>query len=157
MKSKLEEQIRAIAERVASSLGLEVVDVDFVGGGRQRWLRVFLDKPSGVMHQDCEAVSRQLSALLDAEAVVPDGISYTLEVSSPGLDRRLVKREDFERFVGRNVRLQIRVRPGEARRRYSGVLEGWVDERIRLRLAESGEIKEFAREDVERANLVPVW
>ncbi|MGH9541824.1 MAG: ribosome maturation factor RimP [Terriglobales bacterium] len=151
--SALQERIQGIAERIAGSEGIEVVDVEWLGGGRQRLLRVFLDKPAGITHGDCEGVSRQLSAMLDAEAVIPDEISYTLEVSSPGWERRLVKRQDFERFAGRRVRLQVRPRPGEARRRYSGVLEGWVADRIRVRLPENGEMREFAAEEVERATL----
>lgn len=156
VKSQLEDRIRLIAERVVADMGGEVVDVDFLGAGQQRLLRVFLDKPAGITHQDCEMVSRQLSAILDAEDVIPGSGRYTLEVSSPGLDRRLVKREDFLRFAGRKVRLQMRPRAGStARRRYSGVLLGCAGERVRVCLAESGEEVEFAREEIERANLVP--
>lgn len=155
--SAVRERIRGLAEQIAAAAGMDVVDVDFVGSGRQRLLRVFLDKPAGITHGDCESVSRQLSAVLDAEEVIPEGISYVLEVSSPGLERRLVKREDFQRFAGQRVRLQLRSAPGRPRRRVTGVLEGWFDDRVRIRQPESGEVWDFAPDEVERANLAPSW
>src|SRR5512142_3138695 len=97
------DQIRRIVERVAADQRLEVVDVEFRGGGKARMLRIFIDKPEGVTHADCEAVSREVSTILDVEDAVPGG-SYTLEVSSPGLDRKLSKPADFERFVGSLVK-----------------------------------------------------
>ena len=92
------DRVREIAERVASSSGLEVVDVEFRGGGKSRMLRVYLDKPAagavalaGVTHEDCANFSREFSTVLDVEELVP-GTEYTLEVSSPGLDRQLTSR-----------------------------------------------------------------
>jgi ribosome maturation factor RimP len=136
MSAKLEE-IRAAAERVASSFGLDVVDVELAGPAKGRTLRVFLEKNaegreqlkrqiaeggkglperllegrlsvdqlSGVTHEDCEAFSRDFGVLLDVEDLVPGG-EYTLEASSPGLDRKLSKPEDFTRFAGCLVRVQ---------------------------------------------------
>jgi ribosome maturation factor RimP len=99
------ERVREIADRVAASRGLEVVEVEFLGGGKARMLRVFLDKPAagsdplaGVTHEDCANFSREFGTILDVEDVMPG--SYTLEVSSPGLDRRLIKPSDFSRFAG---------------------------------------------------------
>ena len=90
------ERVREIADRVAASSGLEVVEVEFLGGGKARMLRVFLDKPAagvdplaGVTHEDCANFSREFGTILDVEDVMPG--SYTLEVSSPGLDRKLIK------------------------------------------------------------------
>src|ERR1700723_1154770 len=104
------DRIREAADRVARSLGLEIFDVEWkVGKGRL--LRVYIDRPPdaanpgilgngpGVTHKDCERVSEQLSVILDVEDLVP-GPSYTLEISSPGLDRKLMKPADYERFVG---------------------------------------------------------
>src|SRR5215467_11071875 len=97
------DRVRGIAERVAASRSLEVVDVEFRGGGKARMLRVFLDKPAagtdplaGVTHEDCANFSREFGTILDVEDAVPGG-SYTLEVSSPGLDRKLTRAADFER------------------------------------------------------------
>ncbi|HYY70436.1 MAG TPA: ribosome maturation factor RimP, partial [Terriglobales bacterium] len=99
------ENLRELAQRVTASGGFELVDVEFRGsGGKARMLRVFIDKAGGVTHADCEAVSRELGTILDVEDAVPGG-SYTLEVSSPGLDRKLNRPEDFARFVGRRVKL----------------------------------------------------
>jgi ribosome maturation factor RimP len=91
------DRIRDAAERAAQLAGVEVVDVEWKVG-KQRFLRVFIDKPEGVSHRDCQAVSEQLGVLLDVEDLVP-GSHYVLEVSSPGLDRKLTKPGEFERFV----------------------------------------------------------
>ncbi len=97
------ERIREAAERVAQSLGIEVVDVEWKVG-KQRFLRVYIDKPEGISHKDCEAVSNQLSVILDVEDLVP-GQHYILEVSSPGLDRKLTRPAEFaalRRAAGEN-------------------------------------------------------
>lgn len=153
------EHIREIAERVAASQGLEVVEVELRGGGKARMLRVTIDKPAGVTHEDCGNVSRELGTILDVEDAVPGG-SYTLEVSSPGLDRKLLKASDYERFAGSRVKLMTR-EPVEGSRHFEGRLHGIQDGRIRLqRIAtrknrqEAGEM-EIALANVEKANLVP--
>jgi ribosome maturation factor RimP len=105
--------IREAAQRVAVSLGLDVFDVEWKIG-KQRLLRVFIDRlpgpqnPEGlgVSHIDCQHVSEQLSVILDVEELVP-GPAYTLEVSSPGLDRKLIKPADYERFVGRLAKIWL--------------------------------------------------
>src|SRR6202162_2817926 len=109
------ERVREIAERVAASSGLELVEIEILGGGKARMLRVFLDKASagpiaendplaGVTHEDCAIFSREFGTILDVEDVMPG--SYTLEVSSPGLDRKLIKAADFSRFTGRRLELK---------------------------------------------------
>jgi len=107
--------IRAIAERVAASCGLEVFDVQFRREAPGMVLRILIDRPGpaataeeSVSVEDCANVSRDLSAILDVEDVVPT--AYTLEVSSPGLDRPLRRADDFARFAGRRVRLVMRVK-----------------------------------------------
>src|SRR5262247_1416266 len=102
-----EDRVRGIADRVAASSGLEVVEIEFRGGGKSRMLRVFIDKPAGVTHEDCSAFSREFGTILDVEDAVPGG-TYVLEVSSPGLDRKLTRASDFERFVGSRVKLTTR-------------------------------------------------
>src|ERR1700758_5196292 len=124
------ERVRAIADRVAASSGLEVVDVEFLGGGKARMLRVFLDKAGAgndplaeVTHEDCANFSREFGTILDVEDAVP-GSSYTLEVSSPGLDRRLTRAADFERFAGSRVKLMTR-NPVNGNRHFEGRLESF--------------------------------
>src|SRR5246127_214336 len=126
------DRVREIAERVAASSGLEVVDVEFRGGGNARMLRVFLDKPAapggdplaGVTHGDCANFSREFGTILDVEDAVPG--SYTLEVSSPGLDRKLTRAADFERFVGSRMKVMTR-QPVNNNRYFEGRLESFRD------------------------------
>jgi ribosome maturation factor RimP len=125
------EKIRAAAERVASSEGLEVVEVEWKVG-RQRFLRVTIDKPEGVGHLDCERVSNQLSVILDVEELVPGG-SYVLEVSSPGLDRKLLKESDYERFAGRKAKIWL-TEPVENSNFWEGRLGGIVEGTVKLEL-----------------------
>lgn len=98
-------RIRRAAERVAAPAGIEVVDVEWKVG-RQRLLRVYIDKPGGISHGDCQLVSEQLGVILDVEDLVP-GPGYILEVSSLGLDRKLRTPADYQRFAGRRVRLTL--------------------------------------------------
>jgi ribosome maturation factor RimP len=167
------DRVREIAERVAASSGLEVVDIEFRGSGKARMLRVFLDKPgavgndplAGVTHGDCANFSREFGTILDVEDAVPD--SYTLEVSSPGLDRKLTKVADFERFTGSRMKVMTRS-PVNNNRHFEGRLESFRDGVLALDVsvasnkskkkmgtthqAQKIEI-EFA--NVEKANLVP--
>jgi ribosome maturation factor RimP len=157
------EQVRAIAERVAASSGLEVVEVELHGGGKTRMLRVFLDKPTGVTHEDCAQFSREFGTILDVEDVIPGG-SYVLEVSSPGLDRKLVKAADYERFAGSKVKLMTR-EPVNGNRYFEGRLESFREGRLTLDLSEarrkqrpaagSPQKLEIELANVEKANLVP--
>ncbi len=102
-KTAVVDKIQAIAERVAASEGLEIVDVQLLGGGAHRMLRLYIDKPEGVSHADCELVSQQVGTILDVEDIIPGG-RYTLEVSSPGVERKLSRPRDFERFTGQRSR-----------------------------------------------------
>src|SRR6476660_3440629 len=124
------DKVRAIAERVAASSGLETVEVELRGGGKARMLRIVIDKPSGVTHEDCANLSRELGTILDVEDAVPGG-SYTLEVSSPGLDRKLLKAADYERFAGSRVKLMTR-QPVNGNRHFEGKLESFRDGRLTL-------------------------
>src|SRR5580704_9683465 len=126
------DQVRAIAERVAASSGLEVVEVELRGGGKARMLRIVIDKPAGITHEDCANLSREVGTILDVEDVVP-GNSYTLEVSSPGLDRKLSRPADFERFTGSRVKLTIR-NPVHGNRHFEGRLESFHQGRLLLDL-----------------------
>jgi ribosome maturation factor RimP len=162
------EKVQAITERVASSLGLEVVEVELRGGGKARMLRIFIDKPQGVTHEDCASLSREVSTILDVEDAVGSG-SYVLEVSSPGLDRKLFRAADFERFQGSRVKLTTRM-PVNGNRHFEGRLEHFESGKLTLDLAEArrkfrpkqnaGEAPaphklEIELANVEKANLVP--
>ena len=102
--SDLPEDVERQIEKIVSSEGLELVHIDYHRQGRGFLLRVDIDKEGGVTLDDCEGVSRQVSALLDVEDVVP--AEYELQVSSPGLDRKLYKQSDYQRFLGRLVRVK---------------------------------------------------
>jgi ribosome maturation factor RimP len=157
------DQVRAIVERVASSQGLEVVEVELRGGGKARMLRIFIDKPNGVTHEDCANVSREVGTILDVEDAMPGG-PYTLEVSSPGLDRKLSRPADFERFRGSRVKLTTR-EPVDGNRHFEGRLEHFESGRLTLDLTEARkkfrpretatQTLEIDLANVEKANLVP--
>jgi ribosome maturation factor RimP len=150
-------KIREAAERVARSEGLEVFDVEWKVG-KQRLLRVYLDRlpgPAnpenlGVTHADCQRVSEQLSVILDVEDLVP-GPSYVLEMSSPGLDRKLVKPADYERFAGRLAKIWLE-EPVEKQKYLEGRLAGYADGTVKLQLKDR-EI-EVPYAGIRKANLV---
>ena len=157
-------KIHQIAERVARTHGCELVDAELKGGGKARTLRVTIDKPEGVTHEDCANVSRELSTVLDVEDAVPGG-SYTLEVSSPGLDRNLTRSEDFERFTGSRMKIMTR-EPVNGNRHFEGRLESFSGGKLTLEIisgkkkpkpghAHPGQKIEVDLANVERANLVP--
>jgi len=169
------DRVREIADRVAASRGLEVVEIEVLGGGKARMLRVFLDKPvavndpgngltHGVTHEDCANFSREFGTILDVEDVVSG--SYTLEVSSPGLDRRLIKAADFSRFAGSRLKLTTR-QPIDGNRHFEGRLESFHGGRLTLDLSvassksrkkmgdAAGQKIEIEFANVEKANLVP--
>ena len=114
-------------EPVVERLGYELTDLEMRLGGRDSVVRLFIDQPDGVGLADCEKVSRAVSALLDVEDPLPG--HYDLEVSSPGLDRKLTKVEHFQRFTGETVKVQMRF-PVEGRRRFRGTLVSSDDENI---------------------------
>ncbi len=150
------EHVREIAQRVAASQGLELWDLEFRGGGKSRLLRIYIDKPEGVTHEDCANVSREVGTILDVEDAVPG--SYTLEVSSPGLDRRLRNRADFDRFAGSLVKLQTRELV-ENQKHFEGRLTRFADGLLTVEIGGSKKhpprTVEIPLEQVEKANLVP--
>jgi ribosome maturation factor RimP len=158
------DKIREIAERVAQSSGLELVDFELHGSGKARMLRIYIDKPGGVTHEDCANFSREAGTIFDVEDAVPGG-SYMLEVSSPGLDRKLSTAQDFQRFTGNLVKLMTRD-PVNGNRHFEGRLKAFQDNRLQLELTprkkskkheavEPGTEIEIALPNVEKANLVP--
>jgi ribosome maturation factor RimP len=157
------EKINEIAERVAASYGIEVVEVELKGSGKGRFLRVFIDRPEGVSHEDCANVSRELSTILDVEDAVP-GAAYTLEVSSPGLDRKLLKPADWTRFQGSLVKVST-FDAINNNRHFEGRLTKFEDGKVTLDLTETHSKKKQKQQgtgeivielrNVEKANLVP--
>lgn len=151
-------KIREAAERVARSEGLEIFDVEWKIG-KQRFLRVYIDRvpdPSnpesnaGINHNDCQRVSDQLSVILDVEDLVP-GPGYVLEISSPGLDRKLVKAADYERFAGRLARIWVN-EPIENQKFLEGRLAGFAEGNVKLAVKDRELSVPFA--DIRKANLV---
>ena len=150
------ERIREAAERVAHSEGMEVVDVEWKVG-KQRFLRVYIDRPEGISHRDCELVSQQLSVILDVEDLVP-GPRYILEISSPGLDRKLTKPVDYERFVGRRAKVwtfePVELEPGAPLKAnfLEGRLAGYLDGMVQLEV--KGRLIALPFAGIRKANLV---
>jgi len=162
------DKVREIAERVAHSSGLAIWDIELKGSGANRILRIYLDKPEGVSHEDCAAFSREASAIFDVEDAVPGG-AYVLEVSSPGLDRRLFRPEHFARFTGSVIKFSTR-EPVNGNRHFEGRLVGFSDGQLVVDLdrveRSSGASRKRAKaqgegtvvvafSNVEKASLVP--
>jgi ribosome maturation factor RimP len=151
------DKIREAAERVARSEGLEVFDVEWKIG-KQRLLRVYIDRlpgpqnPEGlgISHSDCQRVSEQLSVILDVEDLVP-GPGYVLEVSSPGLDRKLMKPADYERFAGRLAQIWVN-EPVENQKYLEGRLGGYSEGTVKLNVKDREIAVPFA--GIRKANLV---
>ena len=154
MKIDIADRIREIAEQVAEAAGLELVDAQLVGAGRHRVVRLFIDKPDHVTHEDCQGISRAVSERLDAEDFI-GGDAYTLEVSSPGIERPLLKAKDYERFLGQLVKIQLR-QAIEKRKSFSGRLAAFDGERVTLQLA-AEETMVVALVDIDKANLKYEW
>lgn len=149
------EQMVALLEPVVEQLGYELADIELnLGGdnGNGGVLRLFIDQAAGIAVEDCEAVSRQVSALLDVEDPIPG--EYSLEVSSPGLNRRLVKPEHFERFAGSRVKVRL-LRLVDGRRRFNAELMGVEEANVILR--EGQQSFEVPLSEIETARLVPQY
>jgi ribosome maturation factor RimP len=154
MREAVASKIEEIAQRVAVSEGMEVVEVEVKGGGNHRFVRISIDKPAGVTHGDCELVSQQVGTILDVEDVVPGG-RYTLEVSSPGVERKLLKAQDYERFQGKKAKVTLRD-PVDGRRTWEGTLAGREEGALALEVA-PGQTIRFPFEQVLKANLKFEW
>ena len=131
------ERIEEIAGQVAIDHGVELVHAEVAGPENKPIVRVFIDKPNGVTHEDCSEVSHHLGTILDVEDFIHS--SYTLEVSSPGLERGLYKRADYERFVGSQAKLKIR-QPIAGQRNFRGTLAGVEGENLIFEDRTSGRV-----------------
>lgn len=152
-KTEIVDRLTGLAERAATGTSIEIVEVQLRGSGKARLLRVYIDKPGGVTHGDCELVSEGLGRLLDEEDAVP-GDSYTLEVSSPGPDRKLSTRRDFERVAGQKLKLTLR-EPVDGQLRFEGRLVEVSGEFITLE--SGGKPVEIPLDAIQKANVKFEW
>ena len=148
-QGSIEERVRGIAERVALDHGLELVHAEVAGPEGKPILRIFIDKPEGVTHEDCSEVSLHLGTILDVEDFIH--AAYTLEVSSPGLERGLYKREDYERFKGRPAKMKSRVAVN-GQRNFRGRILGLEGDKVVFEDKTSGRVT-IPLEAVVKANL----
>ena len=149
-RENLASRIQDFAEQLAASMGLEIVLVEIKGGSNRSIVRAYIDKPGGVTIEDCERFSKRLSVLLDVEDWIP--FSYTLEISSPGLNRPLVKEADFQRFAGKSARLRTR-NPIGGQRNFRGKILEALSGKVGIEVA-PGRRVDIAVEEIEKANLI---
>lgn len=148
----MQEELRALIEPVVEGLGFDLWGMEYLAHGRHASVRVYIDSQHGVDVDDCARVSRQISAMLDVED--PIKVQYTLEVSSPGMDRRLFTKEQFAAFEGTSVKVSLKT-PYLGRRRYTGVLCGIEDDDIVVRSGDEEFL--FPFDQIDRANVVPSY
>ncbi len=144
-----EETIRTIVEPVVAALGFQLWGIEYMGQGRHTLLRIYLDKEGGINIEDCAEASRHISSILDVED--PISSEYTLEVSSPGLDRVLFTLEQMKQYAGSTVKLRLREN-FEGRRNYSGILKDVLNDELVVQAGDSEYV--FPYELVEKANVV---
>ena len=147
------ERVRQLIGQVVEGQGYEMVEVEFKGAGKRSVLRIFIDKADGISHRDCELVSEQVGTVLDIEDLIPS--SYTLEVSSPGLDRKLVKETDYSRFDGKLARIQTRI-PLNQQKVFRGRLQGLYGGKVRLEL-QRGSLLDIPLDVIQEARLEIDW
>ena len=143
-------ELQSLIDPVVSGLDYELVGVEYVPQGRHSVLRIYIDTPDGVTLDDCEKVSRQVSALLDVEDPIHG--EYVLEVSSPGLDRPLFTEAHFLRFLGEKSTIRMK-HPMNGRRKFSGILKAVENGNVAIIV--DGETFEIPLDEIEKANLVP--
>jgi ribosome maturation factor RimP len=148
----LTSRVQDCAEQLAASMGMEIVLVEIKGGGNRPTLRTYIDKPGGITLSDCEQFSKRLSVLLDVEDWIP--FSYTLEVSSPGLNRPLVKEADYQRFAGKRARVRTH-EPIEGQKNFKGMIIGAAGGAVELEIVPGKKLK-IAVEKIEKANLMEI-
>src|SRR5262245_66515995 len=147
------DRVKRLFQEVVEGQGYELVDAELKGAGKNSILRLFIDQPGGISHRDCELVSEQVGTVLDVEDLIP--FSYTLEVSSPGLDRKLVKESDYTRFEGKLARIQTRI-PLQQQKVFRGRLQGLHDGKVRLELPK-GDLLDIPLDVIQEARLEFDW
>lgn len=149
--ASVQDKLQALIEPLVESMGYELVLLEFSPHKGSAMVRLFIDAPAGITLGDCERVSREVEGVLDVEDPIPQ--NYRLEVSSPGLDRPLVKPAHYERFAGQVAKVQL-IAPKAGRRKFQGVLKGLKDGQVVLETTEAGTV-ELKLDEIERARLVP--
>ena len=147
MSENIIERVKELLQPLIEERGLKLVDVEYITAGKPV-LRIYVYNPEGTSIEDCEWISRRIGALLDVEDLIP--VSYILEVSSPGLDRKLKNKEEYEIFKGRDVKI-ITKEPINGKNVYEGVLKGLEDDNVLLQ--ENGKIIKIPLEKISKANL----
>ena len=145
-------KVNNVIEPAVTALGYELVGIEYLSQGRRSLLRIYIDHPDGINVHDCERVSHQVSGVLDVEDVIHG--QYTLEVSSPGLDRPLFTREQFQRFIGSEVSLRLSV-AHSGRKKFKGILRGIDESNVLIQM--EGEEISLPFSAIEKANLVPTF
>ena len=148
-QAQIRRQVEELSESLVAAEGMELVDLEYRREGPRWVLRLFIDKEGGVNIDDCARISQELGDLLDVKNIIPQ--AYVLEVSSPGLNRRVRKKEDFARFVGQKVQLWL-VAPQDGRRKIVGDLIGVEGEEVVVAAVE-GRFS-VALKDIAKANLI---
>lgn len=149
MKKSIEATIEEMVVKITDPRGFEIVDVEYVKEAGEYYLRIFLDKEGGISLNDCEAVSRELSEVLDVKDPIKD--NYLLEVSSPGLDRPLKKDKDFVRYQGRDVEIKL-YKPMNGSKQFEGELVGLTEEN-NIKVIIDGNEVEFSKKEVALVRL----
>ena len=147
----IEERIMRLLEPTIAALGYELLGVEYMAQGKHSRLRLYIDSPDGIGLSDCEAVSHQASGILDVEDPIKG--QYSLEVSSPGLDRPLFLPQHYARCIGEKVKLRTRVLVN-GRRNFQGEIQSVDGDHIYIGI-ESGDQLKLAISEIERANLIP--
>ena len=142
-------RVEAILRKAVLAEGLELVHVEYQPQGSTSLLRIYVDKKNGVNLEDCERVSKYASVLLDVEDLIPN--NYTLEVSSPGVERPLFKKGDYERFAGKEIRLMTNEKI-DNRKKFTGFIQNFVKDILRLKCDKTTHTIPF--EIIKKANLV---
>jgi len=145
----IEESIRRIAADAAAASGVEFVHSEVVGSKRNMTVRVYIDKTGGVTVEDCSVVSKRMEAVLDADDLIPS--AYLLEVSSPGLERELYNRADFEKFIGQRVKVKL-ANAIDSQKVFIGRIAAVEDGEIVIEEKTRGTIR-FPHSEVTKANL----
>jgi ribosome maturation factor RimP len=146
-------RMRQLVAEAVEGQGYELVEVELKGSGNNSVLRVYIDKPGGISHSDCGLVSEQVGTVLDVEDVIP--YKYTLEISSPGLDRKLVRESDYTRFEGKLAKIQTRI-PLQHQKVFKGRLKGLRDGSVLLELQNGSELA-IPLDVIQEARLVFEW
>ncbi len=149
VSSKLE-QLQALLAPVVEGLGFQCWGIEYISQGKHTVLRVYIDKEGGIMVEDCEAVSRQISGVLDVED--PISSEYALEVSSPGMDRPLFTLEQFASHAGEQVKIKLRT-PFEGRRNFQGLLRGVEDQDVVVQVDQNEFLLPI--DSIDKANIIP--